>query len=144
MYLLNSVLASKALASNGLDALDLKPKEGLCLINGTQLITSIGAHACVKAELLARQADVIAALSVEVCRGTSVAFDPDVGRVRPHKGQVDVANRLRMLLNNELYQSELAESHRYCGKFDASYLSVCPSAWDVWDTIDFVRKCCNR
>ncbi|KAF8563548.1 hypothetical protein P879_08285 [Paragonimus westermani] len=134
--------AKNALTVNGLDALDLKPKEGLCLINGTQLITSIGAHACVKAELLARQADVIAALSVEVCRGTSVAFDPDVGRVRPHKGQIDVAHRLTMLLNNELYPSELAESHRYCNKVQDAYtLRCCPQVHGiVWDTIDFARK----
>lgn len=51
------------------------PKEGIALINGTQLIASLGAEALERAETVARQADVVAALTLEVLKGTSRAFD---------------------------------------------------------------------
>lgn len=49
--------------------------QGLALINGTQMITSIGAEAVERAESIARQADIIAALTLEVLKGTTKAFD---------------------------------------------------------------------
>lgn len=49
--------------------------QGLCLINGTQLISSLGAEALVRAEAISRQADVIAALTLEALKGTNKAFD---------------------------------------------------------------------
>lgn len=51
------------------------PKEGIALINGTQLIASLGSEALERAETVARQADVVAALTLEVLKGTSRAFD---------------------------------------------------------------------
>ncbi len=53
----------------------LGAKEGLAMINGTQLITSIGAEAVERAGVIARQADVVAALTLEVLKGSSRAFD---------------------------------------------------------------------
>ncbi|KAG5445074.1 Histidine ammonia-lyase [Clonorchis sinensis] len=134
--------AKEALVANGLVPLDLKPKEGLCLINGTQLITSIGAQACVRAEQIAGQADIIASLSLDVLKGTASAMSPDVDRVRPHEGQRKVAKRIRSMLTNELYHSELAESHRYCSRVQDAYtLRCCPQVHGiVYDTIEFVRK----
>ena len=61
--------------SHGLTPIVLRAKEGLALINGTQFITAIGALALTKAESIARQADVVAALSLEVLKGSSRAFD---------------------------------------------------------------------
>ena len=55
--------------------ISLKAKEGLAMINGTQLITSIGSEAVERAGIIARQADVVAALTLEVLKGTSRAFD---------------------------------------------------------------------
>lgn len=49
--------------------------QGLALINGTQMITSMGAEAVERAESIARQADIIAALTLEVLKGTTKAFD---------------------------------------------------------------------
>lgn len=49
--------------------------QGLALINGTQMITSLGAEAVERAESIARQADIIAALTLEVLKGTTKAFD---------------------------------------------------------------------
>ncbi len=53
----------------------LKAKEGIALINGTQLITSVGAEALERAGIIARQADVVAALTLEVLKGSTRAFD---------------------------------------------------------------------
>ena len=78
------------------------------MINGTQLIASIGAAAVERAGALARQADVVAAMTLEVLKGTSRAFDSDVHRLRPHKGQIEVARRLRALLHSDTYPSEIA------------------------------------
>ena len=63
------------LESHNLTPITLKAKEGLALINGTQLITSIGAEALERAGNVARQADVVASLTLEVLKGTSRAFD---------------------------------------------------------------------
>merc|ERR1719504_526607 len=89
--------AKYVLESHNLTPISLEAKEGLALINGTQLITSIGAEACERAGLIAKQADVVAALTLEVLKGTSRAFDSDVHALRPHKGQQLVARRLRSL-----------------------------------------------
>lgn len=77
-------------------------------MNGTQLITSLGAEAVERAIHIARQADVVAALTLEVLKGTSRAFDSDVQLIRPHNGQIEVAQRLRALLHSDTYPSEIA------------------------------------
>ena len=80
----------QVLEQNNLTPIRLGAKEGLAMINGTQLITSIGASAVHRAESIARQADVVAVLTIEVLKGTCSAFDagknficqsvwPDVG-----------------------------------------------------------------
>lgn len=61
--------------SHNLTPIVLGAKEGLALINGTQFITAIGALALSKAENITRQGDVVAAMSLEVMKGTSRAFD---------------------------------------------------------------------
>jgi histidine ammonia-lyase len=63
------------LEAHNLQPLDLKAKEGLCLINGTQLITALGAEAVERSEWVARQADVVAAFTLDVLKGSSRAFD---------------------------------------------------------------------
>mgnify|MGYP005983574073 CR=1 FL=1 len=98
----------QVLKLNGLKPLVLGPKEGVALVNGTQLITSIGAEAVERAQRIAKQADVVAALTLEVLKGTSRAFDSDVQKIRPHKGQIAVAQRLRALLHSDTYPSEIA------------------------------------
>merc|ERR1712212_1059803 len=129
------------LESHNLSPITLGAKEGLALINGTQLITSIGAEATERAGMIARQADVVAALSLEVLKGTSRAFDSDVHKLRPHKGQGMVAKRLRSLLHSETYPSEIAQSHRFCDKVQDAYTLRCtPQVHGIThDTIDFVR-----
>ena len=67
--------AQYVLESHNLTPIKLGAKEGLALINGTQLITSIGAEAVERAGIIGRQADIVAALTLEVLKGTSAAFD---------------------------------------------------------------------
>lgn len=101
--------------------------QGLALINGTQMITALGAEAVDRCELIAKQADVVAALSLEVLKGSSRAFDSDVHQLRPHTGQINVARRLRSLLHSEAYPSAIAESHRFCDRVQDAYtLRCCP------------------
>lgn len=134
--------AKYVLESHNLRPIVLKPKEGLALLNGTQLITSLGAEAVESSANIARQADVVAALSLEVLKGSTRAFDSDVHKIRPHKGQIAVARRLRSLLHSEMHPSEIAESHRFCDRVQDAYtLRCCPQVHGiVHDTIDFVRE----
>jgi histidine ammonia-lyase len=133
--------AKYVLESHNLTPISLEAKEGLAMINGTQLITSIGAEATERAGIIAKQADIVAALTLEVLKGTSRAFDSDVHKLRPHKGQIAVAKRLRSLLHSETYPSEIAQSHRFCNRVQDAYTLRCtPQVHGIThDTIDFVR-----
>ena len=61
-----------------------------------------------RAEMIAKQADVIAALTLDVLKGTTTAFDPDIHKLRPHVGQVKTAERLRVLLHSAENPSQIA------------------------------------
>ncbi len=99
----------EALRRVGLEPLTLEAKEGLALNNGTQVQTGIGALALLAAERAVETAEVAGAMSLEGLRGTPVAFDEAIQRVRPHPGQATSAARLRALLRD----SEIRESHRH-------------------------------
>jgi histidine ammonia-lyase len=99
----------EALHRAGLDALTLEAKEGLALINGTQVHTAIGTLALLAAERALDTAEVAGAMSLEALRGTPDAFDEAIHRVRPQPGQVTSARLLRGLLVG----SEIRESHRH-------------------------------
>lgn len=96
------------------------------------MITALGAEAVDRCELIAKQADVVAALSLEVLKGSSRAFDSDVHQLRPHPGQINVARRLRSLLHSEAYPSAIAESHRFCDRVQDAYtLRCCPQVFKL-------------
>lgn len=97
-----------ALERAGLAPLQLEAKEGLALLNGTQLMAGIGALAHHDALRLALTADVIGAMSLEAMLGTGAAFDEQLIAARPHPGQVAAARHLRELLAD----SEIWASHR--------------------------------
>jgi len=80
--------AAAVLAAHDIEPLRLEAKEGLALINGTQLIVALGCEAVVRASRLARQADVVAALTVEALRGSTTPFHAFIHQARPHRGQV--------------------------------------------------------
>src|SRR5918992_1251007 len=98
---------AEALARAGLSPLALAAKEGLALLNGTQLMTAVGALALHDAQRLALTADVIGAMSLEAMLGTATAFADALVAARPHPGQRAVAAPLRGLLAD----SEIAASH---------------------------------
>ncbi|XP_060101189.1 histidine ammonia-lyase isoform X2 [Heteronotia binoei] len=134
--------AKYVLEAHGLKPINLKPKEGLALINGTQMITSLGCEAVERAAAIARQADIVAALTLEVLKGTTRAFDTDIHALRPHPGQNEVAFRFRSLLNSDHHPSGIAESHRFCERVQDAYtLRCCPQVHGVVnDTIVFVKE----
>ncbi|HEV8490272.1 MAG TPA: histidine ammonia-lyase [Candidatus Limnocylindrales bacterium] len=101
------VPATIALKEVGLEPLRLGPKEGLALLNGTQMMSAIGALLVADAERLSRTASVAAAMSVEALLGTDVAFAAEYQLARPHPGQIAVAAELRRLLRD----SAIQESH---------------------------------
>lgn len=105
--------AALALERVGLEPLVLEPKEGLALLNGTQMMTAIGALLLAAADRVARTASVAAAISVEALRGTDVAFSAAYQSTRPHPGQVQTAAELRWLLrDSSLQRSHHGDSHR--------------------------------
>lgn len=100
--------SSIALKKIGLEPLRLSAKEGLALINGTQLMTGYGALIMFAAAQLCKIADIAAAMSFEALKGTDTAFDERIHNLRPHEGQKISAANLRKLIAG----SEIRESHR--------------------------------
>lgn len=115
------ISAEKVLAEHGLDPIDLQPKDGLSLINGTQLMSAYGAYVLEKSFSLMKAADLIAAMSLEALQGSIKPFDERIHEIRPHKGQQEVAQNVRELL----VESEILESHRNCGKVQDPYCLRC-------------------
>jgi histidine ammonia-lyase len=115
------VPSAEALREAGLSPLVLEPKEGLALINGTQLMTAVGGLAVAEARRLVRSADVVGALSLDALGGTDVAFDPRIHAARPHPGQAASARNLRRLLEG----SAVRESHRDCARVQDAYSLRC-------------------
>ena len=92
----------------GLAPIELGPKEGLALINGTQATSALGVLALLAAERALDAAEASGAMSVEALLGTPEAFRPEIQAARPHPGQAASAARLRALIAG----SEIRESHR--------------------------------
>jgi histidine ammonia-lyase len=100
----------EVLGRAGLQPLTLEAKEGLALLNGTQLMASLAALALLDARRLSLSADVIGAMSLEAMEGTATAFDEMLIAARPHPGQQAVAAHLRALLAGSQIGASHAES----------------------------------
>jgi histidine ammonia-lyase len=100
--------SADVLRAHGITPVVLEAKEGLALINGTQMMCAFGALALHRAMNLAAHADIIGALSCDALRGTDNAFDPRLHATRPHPGQIQSAANLRALMQG----SAIRESHR--------------------------------
>ena len=92
------VSAPQALAEAGLAPLELGPKEGLALLNGTQFSTAHALAALFEAETLFRSALATGALATDAARGSDAPFDPRIHALRKHRGQIEVAEALRSLM----------------------------------------------
>jgi len=113
--------ADEVLRRHGLEPVELRPKDGLSLINGTQLMSAYAAYVLEKTVRLVKIADLIAAMSLEALQGSIKPFDERIQRIRPHAGQVAAAANVRRLLLG----SEILESHRHCGKVQDPYCLRC-------------------
>jgi histidine ammonia-lyase len=113
--------AREAMARLGLEPLTLEPKEGLALINGTQVSTAIALDVLFTAERLFGAALVSGALSTDALKGTDAAFDPRIHEARGQPGQIAVAAVLRRLLAN----SDIRASHRDCERVQDPYSFRC-------------------
>src|SRR6516164_9962973 len=104
---------AEALQRANLKAVQLEAKEGLALLNGTQAMHAVGGLALLRAQRLARVADVSGAMSLEALKGTPVAFDLRLQDARPHPGQKAVAEHLLSLMeDSEIRQSHLTDDPR--------------------------------
>ncbi len=128
-----------ALHEAGLEPLTLEPKEGLALLNGTQLMSALGALLLADADRLVRTASTIAAMSVEALLGTEVAFAAAYQLARPHPGQIAVAAELRRLLRESGVQ---AGHHGSAHKVQDPYSIRCvPQVHGaVRDALDYLRR----
>jgi histidine ammonia-lyase len=105
----------------GLEPLNLKPGEGLALINGTQVMTAIGALAVHDAVRLTKLIDIAAAMSLEVLMGSRTEFDPRIHTVRPHPGQAVAADNMLRIIQ----ESEIISSHKDCKRIQDAYTLRC-------------------
>ena len=116
--------AALALEAAGLPTVSLGPKDGLALINGTQFMQAWAVEALRRADVLARTADVVAAMTLEAIRGSYAPFDERLHRARPHPGALAVAASVRALVEG----SEIGPSHQDCGKVQDPYSVRCVPA----------------
>lgn len=100
---------AEAMKAAGIPTIELDAKEGLALINGTQVMTSVGAHVLSDALELAVMADLAAACTIEALRGVIDAFDPRLHNVRPHKGQIQTATNIRKILSDSKLKTAQGE-----------------------------------
>jgi histidine ammonia-lyase len=113
--------AGEALQKLGMEPLQLGPKEGLALINGTQASTAIALDALFTGERVFSAAIASGALSVDALKGSIKPFDPRISDLRGQPGQVRVAAAIRSLLDG----SEIVGSHARCGKVQDPYSFRC-------------------
>ncbi|RPH98405.1 MAG: histidine ammonia-lyase [Lysobacterales bacterium] len=113
--------AAEALRLCGVEPIQLKAKDGLALINGTQLMAAYGAFVLERTLVLQKEADILAAMSLEALQGSLAPFDERIHRLRPHPGQLSVASNIRKLLE----RSEIMDAHRDCGKVQDPYCLRC-------------------
>ena len=118
----NEQLRAKTVLKNAnLEPINLKAKDGLALINGTQMMTAYGAHILERANSLLKNADILAAISLEALMGSARPFDERIQAIRPHPGQKAVAANIRLLLTD----SAILESHKNCDKVQDPYSLRC-------------------
>jgi len=116
-----SVPAKPVLKKAGFTPIKLAGKEGLALINGTQIMSAIATLCAYDALDLMKVADIASALSLEALRGTRTALDMRISLIRPHQGQIQTAKNVLSLTEN----SKIIESHIDCDKVQDAYSLRC-------------------
>src|SRR5690606_19327907 len=111
------VAAAEALKQAGLKPFRLAPKEGLALLNGTQVSTALALSALFRAEHIFAASLVAGAMSADAIKGSDTPFDARIQQVRGHQGQMDVASLLRRFMEG----SEIRASHLECTRVQDPY-----------------------
>jgi len=129
---------SDVFKETGLKPLELVEKEGLALINGTQVLTATAVMNLLESESLIKIADIAGALTFEAQLGNISPFFEEIQNVRPHPGQLTTANNIMKLITD----SPLWESHQGKRKVQDAYSIRCiPQVHGaVRDTLCFVRR----
>jgi histidine ammonia-lyase len=115
------VSAEEALKTAGLKPLELAPKEGLALLNGTQVSTAIALHALFITKNIFNAALHAGAMTVDATLSSTTPFDERIQAVRGQKGQITVAKKLKELLQG----SDILKSHHNCSKIQDPYSLRC-------------------
>jgi len=132
----DSLPAGEALARLGLEPLTLGPKEGLALINGTQISAAIALDVLFTAERVFGSALIAGALSTDALKGSAAAFDPRIHAARGQPGQIDVARVLAALIEG----SGILSSHSGCARVQDPYSFRCqPQVMGA--ALDLIRNC---
>lgn len=121
MYKGDRIPSARLLQQLGMQPIQLGPKEGLALINGTQFILAYAVKAVQRMHNCLEAADIIGAMSLEALTGTKAPFDERLHQLRPYSGSRLVAQRLRLLLN----YSAIMQSHVDCGRVQDPYSLRC-------------------
>src|SRR5699024_8723405 len=98
-----------ALSAANLSPITLQAKEGLALINGTQAMTAVGIITLLDMEKLLYQSELIAAMTLEGLQGIIDAFDKDLHELRGHQAQLNVARRIRSIVNDSKLMTKQGE-----------------------------------
>lgn len=122
--------AADALREAGLAPLELGPKEGLALLNGTQFSAANAMAGLFEAERLLQSALVTGALATEAAKGSDTPFDPRIHQLRRHRGQIETAAALRALMaNSAIRASHLVDDSRvqdpYCLRCQPQVMGAC-------------------
>jgi len=138
LYNNKKLSGSAAMKQADIPILTLKAKEGLALLNGTQMMTALGVLTLLEAETLADIADLAGAMTIEAVMGSHKPFDERIVNVRPHAGHAASAKKIRGYLQN----SRIAHAHENCSKVQDAYSLRCiPQVHGACrDALAYVRK----
>ena len=129
--------AADALAAAGIKPIVLAPKEGLALLNGTQVSTAIALAAAFRTENIMAAALVAGAMATDAIKGSDSPFDDRIHKIRRQKGQRDVAKVLRKLLDG----SEIRASHVDCDRVQDPSIRCQPQVMGA--CLDVLRHSCD-
>ncbi len=121
IYQNKTITTAKLFEITGLKSIDLGPKEGLALINGTQFIAAHAVQVVTKLHNCLSQADIIGAMMIEGLQGSIKPFFRELHQLRPFKGNIHVASRIKSLLKG----SEIMEDHTDCDRVQDPYSLRC-------------------
>ncbi|MCP4264382.1 MAG: aromatic amino acid lyase, partial [Candidatus Brocadiaceae bacterium] len=117
------LVGKKAMKNAGIELRELEAGEGLSLVNGTQVMTGIGALVLNDSINLLKASDIAAGMSLEVLLGSNIELDDRIHSVRPHKGQLISADNLRRITKD----SDIISSHKDCSRVQDAYsIRCCP------------------